>query len=113
MTLGAQVGVALPSLLVFGRLSLIGTVANLVAVPVAGLVMLYGLPAALLAGVAPPLAPVVMAPVGIGVRRIDAVATVGAAAEPGPPWSWIGWLAVAALVVALVRFGSATPPVGP
>ena len=47
VTLGAQAGVALPSLLVFGRLSLIGTVANLVAVPVAGLVMLVGLPACL------------------------------------------------------------------
>ena len=40
VTLGAQCGVAVPSLLVFGRLSLTGTVANLVAVPVAGLVML-------------------------------------------------------------------------
>ena len=47
VTVGAQLGVALPSLLVFGRLSLVGTVANLVAVPVAGLVMLYGLPACL------------------------------------------------------------------
>ena len=53
VTLGAQVGVAVPSLLVFGRLSLVGTVANLLAVPVAGLVMLYGLPACLLAGAVP------------------------------------------------------------
>ena len=50
VTLGAQCGVVVPSLLVFGRLSLTGTVANLVAVPVAGLVMLYGLPACLVAG---------------------------------------------------------------
>ena len=42
VTLGAQCGVAVPSLLVFGRLSLTGTVANIVAVPVAGLVMLVG-----------------------------------------------------------------------
>ena len=40
VTVGAQFGVAVPSLLVFGRLSLVGTVANLVAVPVAGFVML-------------------------------------------------------------------------
>ena len=53
VTLGAQVGVALPSLLVFGRLPLVGIVANLLAVPVAGLVMLYGLPACLLAGAGP------------------------------------------------------------
>ena len=101
VTVGAQLGVAVPSLLVFGRLSLVGTVANLVAVPVAGLVMLYGLPACLVAGVVPVVAPVVMAPVGIGVRWIDAVATVGAAVEPGPPWSWLGWAALAGVIVLL------------
>jgi competence protein ComEC len=88
---------------VFGRLSLVGTVANLVAVPVAGLVMLYGLPACILGGAVPALAPVVMAPVGVGVRWIDAVATIGAAVEPDPPWSWAGWgvLGVLLAVVAL------------
>ena len=79
VTVGVQLGVALPSLLVFGRLSLIGTVANLVAVPAAGLVMLYGLPACLVAGVVPVIAPVVMAHFAVGVRWIDAVATLGAA----------------------------------
>jgi competence protein ComEC len=102
ITLGAQAGVALPSVLVFGRLSLVGTVANLLAVPVAGLVMLYGLPACILAGAVPPLAPVVMAPVGAGVRWIDAVATIGGAVEPGPPWNWIGWLVLVVGVVILV-----------
>jgi competence protein ComEC len=102
ITIGAQVGVALPSVLVFGRLSLVGTVANLLAVPVAGLVMLYGLPACITAGVAPAIAPIVMLPVGVGVRWIDAVATIGAAVEPGPPWSWIGWLALVVGVIILV-----------
>jgi competence protein ComEC len=102
ITLGAQAGVALPSVLVFGRLSLVGTVANLLAVPVAGLVMLYGLPACILAGAVPPLAPVVVAPVGVGVRWIDAVAAIGAAVEPGPPWTWIGWLVLVAGLVVLV-----------
>jgi competence protein ComEC len=102
ITLGAQAGVAVPSLLVFGRLSLVGTVANLVAVPVAGLVMLYGLPACIAAGAVPALAPVVMAPVGVGVRWVDAVATVGARLEPGPPWSWLGWLLLSTIVVALI-----------
>jgi competence protein ComEC len=106
ITLGAQAGVAAPSLLVFGRLSLVGTVANLVAVPVAGLVMLYGLPACLLAGSLPGVAPVVMAPVGWGVRWIDAVATTGASIEPAAPWSWLGWLLLATVVVILVAFGS-------
>jgi len=103
ITIGAQLGVMVPSVLVFGRLSLVGTVANLVAVPVAGFVMLYGLPACLLAGAVPAVAPVVMAPVGAAVAWIDAVATVGAAVEPGPPWSWLGWLILAVAVGALIR----------
>jgi len=103
ITIGAQVGVAIPSVVVFGRLSVIGTLANLVAVPVAGIVMLYGLPACLVGGAVPAVAPIVMAPVGVGVWWIDAVATVGAAAQPGPPWSWLGWIVLAAVVVMLAR----------
>ncbi len=110
VTVGAQAGVAIPSLIVFGRLSLSGTIANLVAVPVAGLVMLLGLPACLLAGAVPLIAPLVMAPVGWGVWWVDAVATVAAAAEPAAPWSWCGWLGVVAAVVSLAR---SSPPGGP
>jgi competence protein ComEC len=93
VTLGAQIGVALPALLVFGRLPLVGVIANLLAVPVAGFVMLYGLPAGLVAGNAPAIAPIVMLPVRIGTRWVDSVAAVGAAAE-----SLVGargWIAVA------------------
>ena len=108
VTVGAQAGVAIPSLVVFGRLSLSGTLANLVAVPVAGLVMLLGLPACLLAGAMPVIAPVVMAPIGWGVWWVDAVATVAAAVEPSAPWSWIGWLGVVTAVVWLAR----SPPGG-
>ncbi len=108
VTLGAQAGVALPSLLVFGRLSLIGTVANVVAVPVAGLVMLVGLPASLVAGAVPAVGPMLMAPVGWGVWWVDAVATVAAAVEPAPPWSWLGWVAVV-LVVGGLLWRSRTP----
>ena len=57
ITLGAQIGVMLPSLLVFGRLPLVSVPANLLAVPVAGAVMLYGLPAALVAGLLPASGP--------------------------------------------------------
>ena len=53
VTLGAQVGVVVPAVLVFGRLPLVSIPANLLAVPVAGFVMLYGLPAGLLAGAVP------------------------------------------------------------
>ena len=106
VTIGAQAGVAVPSILVFGRLSLVGTVANLVAVPIAGLVMLYGLPASLLAGAVPVVGALVMAPVGWGARWVDAVATVAAAVEPPAPWSWVGWVLVAGGLAGMVRAGS-------
>ena len=44
----------------------------------------------------------VMVPVGWGVRWVDAVATVAAAVEPAPPWSWLGWVGLVVAVVALV-----------
>ena len=87
MTAAAQLGVLLPSVLVFGQFSVSGIVANLCAVPVAGLVMLYGLPASLVAGAVPALRTVLMAPVALGTRWVDAVAAVAAALERHPPWN--------------------------
>jgi competence protein ComEC len=87
MTAAAQLGVLLPSVLVFGQLSVSGIVANLCAVPVAGLVMLYGLPASLVAGAVPAVRSVLMAPVALGTRWVDAVAAVAAALERHPPWN--------------------------
>jgi len=91
ITLGAQLGVVIPSVLVFGRLPLVSVGANVLAVPVAGFVMLYGLPAGLVAGSIPVLAPVAMFPARIGTRWVDTVAALGARLEPEAPWSWIGW----------------------
>ena len=86
VTLGAQLGVAVPSLIAFGRLPLIGLIANLLAVPVAGLVMLVGLPACLLAGLTATFAPLVgsliLAPVALGVRWVDRIAAIGDRLEP-------------------------------
>lgn len=83
VTLGAQVGVLVPSLLVFGRLPAVGVVANLLAVPVAGVVMLHGIPAAVLAAVLPgPLAWVVMLPSTIGTWWVSTVASTAARLEP-------------------------------
>ena len=98
VTLAAQAGVALPSLLVFGRLSVAGTMANLAAVPVAGFVMLYGLPAALVAGLLPAVAPALMLPVDAGVRWVDATARIAATVEPGGIRNIIAWCVVAAVV---------------
>lgn len=101
ITLGAQAGVVIPSVLVFGRLPLVSIPANVLAVPVAGMVMLYGLPAGLLAGWCPPLAPALMLPARIGTRWVDTVAALGARLEPAPRVSWIGWGVIAVLVVAV------------
>ena len=102
ITLGAQLGVVVPSVWVFGRLPLVSVVANLLAVPVAGFVMLYGLPAGLVAGSIPAVAPTVMLPARVGTRWVDTVAGIGARLEPSPPWVWVGWGVVVALVVVVV-----------
>lgn len=101
VTVGAQVGVALPALLVFGRLPLVSVPANLLAVPVAGFVMLYGLPAGLVAGAVPAIAPLVMLPCRLGVRWVDTVAALGARLEPGGAVSWAGWVALVAALGAI------------
>ncbi len=106
ITLGAQVGVALPIVLVFGRLPLVSVPANLLAVPVAGAVMLYGLPAGLVAGWLPWTAPVLMAPARFGTRWVDTVAMLGERLEPEPPWPWIGWAAIAIVCAVVVAVGA-------
>jgi competence protein ComEC len=98
VTLGAQLGVVVPALLVFGRLPLVSVPANLLAVPVAGFVMLYGLPAGLVAGFVPALAPVVMFPCRIGVRWVDTVAVLGERIEPGGTATGAGWCVLFAAV---------------
>ena len=105
VTLGAQLGVALPSMLVFGRLPVVSLPANLAAVPVAGFVMLYGLPAGLVASLLPgPLPTAVMAPAAWGTRWVAMVARVAAALEPSPGWSAACWAgAVSSLLVWLAR----------
>jgi competence protein ComEC len=102
VTLGAQLGVVVPSWLVFHRLPLVSLPANLLAVPVAGFVMLFGIPAGLLAAILRPIAPVLMAPCAAGTRWVATVAYLAARAEPSPRVAAAGWLAVVAIVCALV-----------
>src|SRR5690606_27022351 len=101
VTLGAQLGVVVPAVLVFGRLPLVSVPANLLAVPVAGFVMLYGLPAGLVAGFVPPVAPVVMFPCRVGVRWVDTVAVLGERLEPSGSGVWIGWVLLVVAVAAI------------
>jgi competence protein ComEC len=111
VTLGAQLGVVLPSWLVFHRLPLVSLPANLLAVPVAGFVMLFGIPAGLLSALVAPLAPLLMAPCAAGTRWVATVAYLGAGAEPSPRVAAAGWLVIVAGVCALVlRYHWRRPP---
>lgn len=84
--LGAQIGVLPVSIAVFGVPNALSIPCNLLAVPVAGLVMSIGLPAALVAGWLPTsVAHVVMWPLGTGVRWVDTVAELGSRLRP-PAW---------------------------
>ena len=112
MTVGAQLGVLIPSVLVFGQFIVIGIVANLVAVPVAGLVMLYGLPASLVAGAVPALRGVLMLPVGWGTRWVDSVAAVAAAIERRPPWNVVISIVVLGTCVVTFRHAGDTNRLG-
>jgi competence protein ComEC len=110
VTVGAQAGVALPALLVFGRLPLVSLGANLLAVPAAGFVMLYGLPAGVVAAALPgPLAALVMAPAAIATRWVAIVAALAARVEPSGAWAWAGWCLVASALVAVCRRPARVP----
>ncbi|HUF98084.1 MAG TPA: ComEC/Rec2 family competence protein [Ilumatobacter sp.] len=109
ITLGAQIGVTVPALLVFGRLPLVSVPANLLAVPVAGFVMLYGLPAGLLAGLVPPVAPVVMFPCRVGVRWVDTIAAAAARLEPGGTATWAGWALLSLMLAWLALWPHSDP----
>lgn len=102
VTLGAQLGVAVPSWLVFHRLPLVSLPANLLAVPVAGFVMLFGIPAGLLSALLPALAPLMMAPCTAGTRWVATVAYLAAAVEPSPGWAVVGWVFVVITIGGLV-----------
>jgi competence protein ComEC len=108
VTVAAQIGVAPVSVSVFGGLPLASVPANLLAVPVAGPLMVWGLPAGVLAGVAPALAPVLHLPTRLAVRWIALVARTGAAAplgDVGGPGLAVaaGAVGAAALVRAIWR----------
>jgi len=103
VTLGAQVGVLIPALAVFQRAPLVALPANLLAVPVAGIVMMVGLPVAIIASLFPPLAQIMLPPIELGVWWVDIVARIAQRVEPASPIPGI----VASLVVAALVVGVA------
>ena len=103
-TVAAQMGTLPVAVLVFGRLPLVSLVANPLAVPVAGFVMLLGVPVALLAGVLP-LAPATVLGMSMAVptRYVATVARLCAGAEPHGIAALVCWLILACLVALRVR----------
>lgn len=81
-TIAAQLGVLPVSVAVFGWPSALAVPANLLAAPVAGIVMLIGIPTSLLAGSWSSVAGIVMFPSAIAVRWVDAVARVASRLDP-------------------------------
>ena len=102
VTVGAQVGVVVPMLAVFSSMPVWATPVNLVAVPVAGAVMVVGIPAVLIAAVVPPVAPLLMTPLSWAVRWVDAAARIGEAIEPDDPPLWLAPMVVVLSAAVLV-----------
>lgn len=104
-TLAAQLGVLPVQLALFGVPSPVSIPANLLAGPVAGLVMVWGLPAGIVAGLVRPLsgraADLVTVPALIGVRWVAWVAHVAAAVPT--PLAWVALVAAACWAMARLR----------
>lgn len=109
-SLGAQIAVAPVTLAVFGTAPVVALPANLLAVPVAGAVMLVGMPAAAvlgaLDGVAEwvgvgigPLGALVAVPLGAAVRWVWWVAEVASRANLPPVADAAGWGCIAAFLL--------------
>jgi competence protein ComEC len=96
VTIGAQLGVMPISVLVFHSAPVVGIFANLLAVPVAGFVMLAGLPLGLLSAVLPDqLIAVVMLPMVVAVRWVWWVAVVAERVSPHGLLNIACWMALA------------------
>jgi competence protein ComEC len=108
VTVAAQVGVAPVAITAFGGLPVVSVPANLLAVPVAGPLMMWGLPAGVVAGLVPPTAAVLHTPTRLGVRWIALVARVGARAPLGEANAAV-MIGVGVVVLAVVWVRIASP----
>ena len=100
----AQSGVLPVSLAVFGWPNALALPCNLAAVPVAGMVMLVGIPSSITAGLLPdPLGRVVMWPVGIMVGWVDAAARFGERMRPSPVVDAVVTISMVIIVAGVTR----------
>jgi len=107
-TISAQVGVAPAVIFIFGVPAAIGILANILAVPVASLVMLTGLPLSLFSGAISEtafsaLGTIVMWPVLIGVRWVWWVAALGERLSVTGFANFAMWITVLALILLLLH----------
>ena len=107
-TVSAQAGVTPAVIFVFGLPAAIGIIANVLAVPVAALVMLVGLPLSLLAGalsqtVFSAIGTVMMWPVFVGVRWVWWVAAIGGRLNTTGFVNLCLWIAVLAMILSLLH----------
>lgn len=102
-TVAAQLGTLPVAALVFRRVSIISLVANPIAVPVAGAVMLAGIPCALVAAVTPdPVSVPLQWAMLVPTRFVAVVAETGARMAPHGVFAVMCWLLV--LAIAGVRW---------
>jgi competence protein ComEC len=107
-SIAAQVGVAPLQLLVFNSLPLVGLVTNVLADPVAGFVMVWGLPAGLLAGtLGGSWAWVLHIPTTLMLDWIRFVAHTGALAQHDHVHRWLVFLVPFAALVSWKRRSAA------
>jgi len=108
-TMGAQLGVMPITALVFHSAPVIALATNLLAVPIAGLVMLLGIPLGMLAGILTQISSgalmticvtELMWPVGVAVRWVWWVAVLGERWSMHGSVNACGWCIVALLVIS-------------
>ena len=113
VTVAAQLGVAPVLLSAFGPIPVASAPANLLAVPVAGLVMVWGLTAGIVAGVAGgSVASLLHGPTRLALGWLDLVASRGSQARLGElGWVQIGVMALGLGAAVVARAGSRVRPV--
>ncbi|MEY2473606.1 MAG: competence protein ComEC [Actinomycetota bacterium] len=108
-SIGAQLGASVVLIPTFGTVPLVSLPANVLAVPVAGPLMMWGLTAGTVAGVLPGLAPLLHAPTHLALAWEAGVATHAAALPIAPLGAVAAAVVGVAVVLALIRRSLVVP----